>query len=481
MKYVKAKIWQRIRICACIVGLFTAIYCLAEGVPNYSSELWLYWLIPLSYSIYHFCAGKIFMRQHGLALGIIEVIMFFRYIVAPIITCSFTDQSQLFVFVNSADNLGMATALMLYEMWAIYFTLHFVIPRVMGIKVGYIERGKLTSDDFRKNKGDIIQYAIIIFWFYIITVSPECRSYLFRITNINVASVKIEDYQSGINGTYLVFYYIGIVVLYAKLINIIQKQRFLFKWAPIRFIMIVILSVLFVSSTWSNGESASRWALMVGTVVMMYILIQNFPNSQKVIFVLGIICLITLLLVGSFAKTFVQGKNLSFNESIENYISVKYINEYFSGIFPVANGISIAKRIEGNLFYILLYDIFANVPLFLSNLNLNAASSLVQFRDITSRGDLIMPTISSGYAIFTILGAPLYSMLLCVLAFMAEKKLRTSHNALIQVFGIYLVYWCSLFMALNINVIQSMCWQYFIGLILVSIGESIARKIRLKN
>ena len=219
---------------------------------------------------------------------------------------------------------------------------------------------------------------------------------------------------------------------------------------------------------------------MIGAIVMMSILVQNFPDSAKIIFVFGILVMVVLLLVGSFAKTFVLGKGLTFNESVQSYISVRYINEYFSGVFPVANGISVAQHIEGNSIFVVLYDLFANVPFFLSKLNLNAASTLVQFRHLTGRNDLIMPTITSGYAVFTVVFAPIYSVLMVCLAFKAEEKLKKSSDILIQVFLLYIVYWCSLFMAVNINIIQSACWKYVIGLILISLDKRVIRKVRLR-
>ena len=145
-------------------------------------------------------------------------------------------------------------------------------------------------------------------------------------------------------------------------------------------------------------------------------------------------------------------------------------------MFPVANGIATAKQMNGNTFVIWLQDCFANIPYFLSNFNLNETSSLIQFRTLTSRFDLIMPTIASGYRVFTIVGAPIYSMILIALAYLAENKLRKTSDALIQVFLLYIVFWCSLFMAVNVNIVQSACWKYVIGLVLIEAERKLLRK-----
>ena len=260
------------------------------------------------------------------------------------------------------------------------------------------------------------------------------------------------------------------------IINLVQRQRGIFKSKAIRWLAIISSSFMFVSSTWSNGESVSRWALIVGLLIMLYILIENFPDSKKRIIYTGIVLFVGILLIGSFAKRFVQGRGLTFWESIESYISVKYVNEYFSGVFPVANGIATAKQMNGNTFVIWLQDCFANIPYFLSNFNLNETSSLIQFRTLTSRFDLIMPTIASGYRVFTIVGAPIYSMILIALAYLAENKLRKTSDALIQVFLLYIVFWCSLFMAVNVNIVQSACWKYVIGLVLIEAERKLLRK-----
>lgn len=469
--------WNNFRIITALAGFITAIYCFFRGIPNFA-EVWGYFLLPMCYGFFQALGKKIFKRNSGIAFTIIQVIMFFRYVITPIITCSIYDQSRLFLYADSRNHLGFAIFLMLYEMSAVYLALYFIVPRFMGINLS------ITKKEAHMSKADgkigIVQISIIAFWLLIIVSSPECRSYLFRFTDINVQTISQQEYQSQISGIYLVFYYIGLIVIYSLIISIIQKRKMLFKWNSIRLISIILVSVFFVSSTWSNGESVSRWALMIGAIVMMYILVQNFPNSTKVIFIFGILGMVVLLLVGSFAKTLVLGKGLTFNESVQSYISVRYINEYFSGIFPVANGISVARRIEGNPLFVVLYDLFANVPYFLSKLNLNVASTLVQFRYLTGRNDLIMPTIASGYAVFTVIFSPAYSVLMVCLAFKAEEKLKKSSDVLIQVFLLYIVYWCSLFMAVNINIIQSACWKYVIGLILISLEKRIIQKVRLR-
>ena len=481
MKVKIKQYWNNFRIITSLTGFITAVYCLIYGIPNFP-EVWGYFLIPMCYGVFQALGKKAFKRNSGIAFVIIQIIMFFRYVITPVITCSIHDQSRLFLYANSREHLGFAIFLILYEMSAVYLALYFIVPRFMGINLSRTKQEVYTN--FCKNKAEgkigIIQIFIVAFWFFIIARSPECRSYLFRFTNINVQTISQQEYQSQISGTYLVFYYIGLIVIYSLIISIIQKRKMLFKWNPIRLISIILVSVFFISSTWSNGESVSRWALMIGAIVMMYILVQNFPDSAKIIFVFGILVMVVLLLVGSFAKTFVLGKGLTFNESVQSYISVRYINEYFSGIFPVANGISVAQHIEGNPIFVVLYDLFANVPFFLSKLNLNAASTLVQSRHLTGRNDLIMPTITSGYAVFTVVFAPIYSVLMVCLAFKAEEKLKESSDILIQVFLLYIVYWCSLFMAVNINIIQSACWKYVIGLILISLDKRVIRKVRLR-
>lgn len=470
--------WNNFRIITSITGFITSIYCLICGIPNFP-EVWGYFLIPMCYSFFQALGKKTFNRNSGIAFAIIQVIMFLRYVITPIITCSVQDQSRLFLYANSREHLGFAIFLMLYEMLAVYFALYIIVPRFMGINLFRTKQEVKEGIYINKTNGKIgiIQIAIIVFWFFIIIKSPECRSYLFRFADINIQTISQQEYQSQISGIYLVFYYIGLIVLYSSVISFIQKRKMVFKWNSIRLISIILVSISFISSTWSNGESVSRWALLIGAIVMMYILIQNFPNSAKAVILFGILGMVVLILVGSFAKSVVLGKGLTFSESVQSYISVRYINEYFSGIFPVANGITVAQHIEGNTIFVILYDLFANVPYFLSRLNLSTTATLVQFRHLTGRNDLIMPTITSGYAVFTAIFAPIYSVLMVCLAFKAEEKLRKSSNVLIQVFLLYIVYWCSLFMAVNINIIQSACWKYVIGIVLISLERRIFKRL----
>ena len=219
---------------------------------------------------------------------------------------------------------------------ALYVVLRFTggieqILFVVLMVVSVIVLGK-QADFVVHNFREINKGALALFLTYLLAILYVTLFSRWGVHNTSVKTGLFTDMGESLHHLVL---NIALFLPFGLLLPAVNKKR--------QTTVLVILTGMMLSTFIETvqmflqiGESVSRWALMIGAIVMMYILVQNFPDSAKIIFVFGILVMVVLLLVGSFAKTFVLGKGLTFNESVQSYISVRYINEYFSGIFPVA-------------------------------------------------------------------------------------------------------------------------------------------------
>ena len=154
------------------------------------------------------------------------------------------------------------------------------------------------------------------------------------------------------------------------------------------------------------------------------------------------------------------------------------MNEYFGGLFSVGNGISIINKCDNGRISTLLYDTVANVPRLLSTLKISGESTATYFGTETRHTELIIPNIAMSYYIFVFMGSWVYTSICVVLMIILQAKMRTSKSLYRRLMLFQILFWCSLTMALNIQIIQSNAWKYVIGLILIVLDEKFLVQIK---
>ena len=84
-----------------------------------------------------------------------------------------------------------------------------------------------------------------------------------------------------------------------------------------------------------------------------------------------------------------------------------------------------------------------------------------------------MPNITMSLFQFGWLFSPIYSILLFWLALFFERKYNTSDDLLVKLITIIIVFWCSLFMILNMNIINSNVVPFIISFGIIKIYKKI--------
>ena len=78
-----------------------------------------------------------------------------------------------------------------------------------------------------------------------------------------------------------------------------------------KIIVIALLSVLYMSCGWTDGNSVSRWGMLVAVLAMVYVLLYFFPEKKKIIVTVGVIVVVVAIIVGTFFKRVSHGMDIS--------------------------------------------------------------------------------------------------------------------------------------------------------------------------
>lgn len=445
-----------------IIGFFWCLY-LGTGTP----EIFGYSLLPLSYGLLHLFCKKIIKYEFGIGVLIFEAVAAFRYVIVPMVTCKVHYYDGLIITNNS--QYSEAVLYMIIELAASYIVMYCMIPYVIR-KMEILGANK-PSRIFLGTFG-IIKFLIIVFFLLIVISNSEIRKMLF---NFSISSTSIDtnylfsNYTSKIPNEYLLIYYIGILVIYIECLRYIGKNRHSYSW--IKVLLVVILSILYMSCEWTNGNSVSRWPMLIAMLTMIYILLYFFPEKRKFVIIGGICILVAVILIGTMYKRISHGMNLSIIESFKTYLTPSYLNEYFEGAFPVGNGLSVVSKVIENRLTTFLYDTVANVPKLLSMWEITGSSSATFYGLAIGHTELIIPTLSMSYFVFGFAGTWIYTSMCVIIMLWAQTNMEISLSLYKRLMYFQLVFWSALVMAVNVQVIQASSWKYAIGLVLILLDE----------
>ncbi|MBP3041778.1 hypothetical protein J9303_20255, partial [Bacillaceae bacterium Marseille-Q3522] len=224
----------------------------------------------------------------------------------------------------------------------------------------------------------------------------------------------------------------------------------------------------------------SRWGLLLAIIISIYVLIYFYPEKRKLILTSGLFIIVFAIAVGSMMKIWAMGEwNASVWDAVEKYLTPEYFDEYFSGIVPVANGLQLVKYYSGDVNFLnAVSDVFYEFPYAIKILGISEYVTNYMFQRFTGHYDLIMPTIIQAKLVFGSILAPFYSATLTLLAMWSGRKVKGSSSLYKRIFYLTITFWCSLFMAVNVNIIQSNVWYAVIGLLLISMEEKLRLKLR---
>lgn len=425
--------------------------------------------LPLVFCLSLMLTRRLFFRQPGLALIILETTIFIRFVFIPLM---YSFSSQYTGVIVPGANFFKAVWLMVYE--------EIIVSLAMFFWSFTRNRYSMESFSLMNVKKLVRPFTIMLicFWLFIIAVNSKLRGTLFNFKLLTAeqmgfsAGYSKAEFNADIPGFFSVFFEIGLVVLMATLVIGISKV----KWNSfLKGGSILLISIGFVSSMWTNGFSVSRWGMLIGTIMSVYVLVYAFPHRKKAIVTCGLVAIIGVVIVGSALKvvSIKYSSSGTIADAFSKYLNAEMFDEYFQGIAPVANGIRTAeiygeaRGLEG-----IFLDTCYNFPYAMRILGLSGQPVATSyFHATTGHYDLIMPTITEGYMQFGVIFAPLYSVVLVLLVLWIDRKREATPSFYKKLFYTELVFWLSLFMAVSTNVIEANIWPSVIAIWIFTIEE----------
>lgn len=459
-----------------VVSLLAFTYCLFYNkqytfVPN------LY-LLPFFYLLYIFLIKNTFRKGFTMAYSIMQFIIFARYIVIPILwatTSRYTD------FELAGTDLTGAVYMMIYELISV------------GLVISHCYKGNLQKNEFELTKTNTLSNSNNIFTYIIILICSfgflryeQIRNRLFNFSvktaedfGLKAGETMADYYGNAVPGIITVFSTIGVLLIFCLVAQVIRRT---IKNKIFCFILIMLSCMGYISCVWTSGFTVSRWNMLIGLMVSVTLLLDFYPKYRKAIANTAIVLIIAVILVGSTLKllSFGRSSKVSLSETVTYYFDAGLFDEYFSGINPVANGIELRKRQYNFIDYRQgIVDCFQTVPYAMKVFGLTKLNvTEKKYHNLTNRPEIIMPNCSVSYYSFGWIGSNVYSCLFVFLAFYFEKRMMMIDNLQIKLLHVVIVFWCSLFMALNVSIISSNIVPPIIGIMLLGLGQRL-KKTRL--
>lgn len=452
------KYWNALLSIGLITFLFTIFF------NRLSGQVSILFFLPLSYICFLYILKPFFFTKGSLAFPIIGLIVTLRYIGIPIL---FALDNQYTGKLVAGTNFNDAVLLMVYELFAVSIALRFFFAK-------YYNKQIITGDKtIKANKIHIITIALILFWIFLLIKNPSLKNSLWNFSLLDKDLFISKSTESGI---VKVFFYVGKLILFCTIITLSNKYL---SNKYLKFILVVLACIFYISSSWTGGVNVSRWSMMIAVLISLNLLLYVYPQKKKLIYSFGIGTLIAVVLLGSVLKLMSFGqKDASISDTTDYYLNSEYFDEYFSGIGPVANGIRVCELYD-------LYkkpeqcmvDCFNSFPYAMKIAGLeNAPITTEYYHRATKHYDLIMPNVTISMFQFGWLFSFIYPVVLAILAMWFDRQMQLSSSITKKMFLLVPTFWCSLFMAVNVNIINNSIWSAIIGILFLTLEEKMIKK-----
>lgn len=412
---------------------------------------WEYWavpLLPLGCGILYFLFPSILLRIPGNAgASCLNIAIVLRYLVSPLLL-----GLQEFLpsrgAVPDAEEVAVGTALMLYELTAVFVVIH-----LFG---GCLERDRCGGVRKTNSGGPVV---LAVAGAAAVAIFPQIlEKYSFLFSSQELVRERVE-----IPGTAELLFQFGVVFGMLKLVECLSLHRACC-W---RFFCAVAL----VTAAGSFVPYSSRFGILLPFLAGWLVLRRCFPSYRRVLNGLFPLLLAGLLLFSTLKKE--GGPDSGFSTTALDLAqnASQTLQSYFSGITNVALSVRMRTVFAGGFSPgILLSDLCKSVMglsgIFAGNTGTTELFNLVFYGERAAR-DQIVPMIGQGYCFFGFALAPVFSALSALLAVWFDMLCKRFRD----VFSIYLFGYLSvrfgLFLMVNASILTAELTNLFLPIFLL--------------
>lgn len=441
MKWKKILVWE-------IFNVFTFFYCAFISIRNQIE--YPFYLLPLIYSIlFILChkSRKLIGKTPGIT--VIMVVMFFRYIVLPIVLCN---EGKLSIYANDYKSVNAAIFIMIYEMIAIFIVLELTACKA------------LKTYDFQiKSDKKIVAVKppvliVLLIGCAIIGIYFTNRDILNG--NIFLINDTVNDSIQDVSSAVKILWQCITSWIFVYGINR-QKDKYTVDQKNRHIGISILYMLIFVIITYMGQARISRWYTLVSSIAAIFILISLFPEKTSIITITTVIPVVVLIVLASLLKAglYTQGNHLHFQ--ISELITPTSGDAYFAGPVSINNAIGLSK-IKGIGFRNIIYDICNNMPIvnhFVKTGNSTAYlyNSYLGRIFNSSGGDQIISLVGQSGIFFSWIFAPLLSCISVLFLRFSDKKYLQTTNYMKYIWG-FIAIWFGLETILNMTI--NLSWIY---------------------
>lgn len=402
-----------------IIGLADIFVIISYASPKYE----MIWLLP-----YAFCVFSIVFSQAYRLLGksvvasLLWGVMFLKNIITPFFIA--LGKGSYFVIADTTEYIIYAYFLEIYELLIVFWCINKASQSFLSITKN---QNNMVIDKRVVNFIFKSTFCIILLFVVVVILYPQLLSfYAFEILiseNDKIAQSQIS-HQIRASTPVLPFYLFNFLFNWLRWLLPLSILLKIYIANTIRGFLAVTLSLIIILFSVVNLSTDERADSIYILIPFSLILVKMYPTYKKGLYTLlgGVFSLVGIM--GLILKSY--GDNMN---SIDFQDIANLLQAYFSGPDNVAVGLMLPfPTLE-----ILFGDIFKHIPYvmyFFKDLD----NSMIQFNyfffnkpNITTQ---IIPMISQGQRYFTFIGAPIFTYILCCLAFKFEKKAHSMKSFL---------------------------------------------------
>lgn len=377
---------------------------------------------------------------NSLVVLTISIVSVIRYGIYPITLCLESSVGSSYVLLTKN-----ALNLMAYEMVVVMFILNIYVSRLNSVTV----KSSNKIIDYKLSRLNKILLLMIL---PLVMVFPS----LLNMFAFWGAEKVVPQVSGVISITFKMGLYIGYLLLLSKF----SKNGRGTLW---ELIISLVIAVVYIFLIAVGESSVARWTFLWIGIPTLMILMDLFPRYKRIIISFSCIALPVGIIVGSFLKFTLT--DFSLNSFFINFVTSNSLSEYFGGLSGLSYVLEhVAHDYRTGTMYSTLTDLFCSTPLLSAFFDFDNFSTQSIYLDYLNRTDLICPLLGQSYLHFGFLGAPIFSVLMIVLAIESERVAKKAGDVYLKYAALSLCLIFSLFMCLNTIIIFSNAWVLIIFL-----------------